>query len=54
VKIDIRPLKKLANQFPRESVLRRLITEEKDELEIDEFVVKVEIYLKLARDLKRT
>lgn len=48
-------MKKFAEEhLPRDSALYRLLMSEKDQMEINEFVVKVEVYLKLARDLKKT
>ena len=51
--VNIRSVKTLVTEkFPRDSVLRQIITEEPDFMKIDEFLVKVEIYLRLLRRLK--
>jgi hypothetical protein len=53
VKVDIRPLKKFAiEQLPKDSSLYHILLSEKDTMDIDEFICKVEIYLKLASNLK--
>jgi len=51
--VNIRSVKTLVTEkFPRDSVLRQIIIEEPDFMKIDEFLVKVEIYLRLLRRLK--
>jgi len=53
--IDISKLKKFAyKRLPRRSQLRDLIISEKELLCIDEFLAKIEVWLKIARyDLQK-
>ena len=52
--IDIKPLKEFAYNLPKSSVLREILLSEKDQLTTEEFVSKMEIWLKLLnRDLKK-
>lgn len=49
-KLDIRRLKNFAfNELPKEWMLRDILLSEHDELEVFDFIVKAEIWLKLAR-----
>jgi hypothetical protein len=49
-KIGIRRLKEFAfSELPNGSVLREILLSEHDELDLYEFLAKVEIWLKLAR-----
>ena len=47
-KLDIRRLKELAAQLPRDSALRELLLTEKDELEVYDFLSKTSVWLRLA------
>jgi hypothetical protein len=52
IMINIRTLKQFAYELlPKESPLRDLLLTEKDELPADEFIIKLEIWLKLLRKL---
>lgn len=46
--IDIRALKQSAYKFPKSS-LRSIILEEKDTMTVQEFLIKMKTWLKLAR-----
>jgi hypothetical protein len=49
-KINMRKLKEFAfSELPRSWILREIILSERDELDVFEFIVKVEIWLKLAK-----
>jgi hypothetical protein len=51
--INIRSLKQFAfEMFPKEPPLRDLLLTEKDEMPAEEFIIKLEIWLKLIRKLK--
>jgi thermostable 8-oxoguanine DNA glycosylase len=48
--VDFRRLKShVYERLPTNSVLRELILSEKDYMEIEEFLIKLDIYLKLMR-----
>lgn len=46
-KVNIQRLKDFALRFPKESLIRDLITAEKDELEVTEFIAKMDLWLKI-------
>ncbi|MCS4538988.1 MAG: hypothetical protein HYY67_09045 [Thaumarchaeota archaeon] len=47
-RINIRPLKELATKIlPKDSVLREIILGDKDELGAEEYIAKVDIWLRL-------
>ncbi len=46
--VDIRPLKRFAFQLPASSPLRSIILSEKDSVTVDEFLVKMDTWLKLS------
>jgi len=49
-KINIRSLKELAmRKLPKESVLREVILSDKDELGVEEYLAKVDVWFKLLR-----
>lgn len=49
-RIDIRSLKEFARQhLPRDSALREIILSDRDVLDAEEFLVKVDVWLKLLR-----
>ena len=49
-KINIRPIKDFAYTYvPRDYVLRDILLDERDELGAQEFVAKIDIWLKLLR-----
>jgi hypothetical protein len=50
--INIRSLKKAAKDLP-ESSLREILLEEADEIDAYEFLIKIDIWLKLAREYKK-
>jgi hypothetical protein len=51
--INIESIKALViEKFPRNSALAAIIVEERDSLKIDEFLAKMEIWLKLLRRIK--
>ena len=48
--VDVRPLKLLVfAQFPKDSAIYDVLLAEKDSLDVSEFLVKVDIWLKLLR-----
>ena len=48
--VDIRSLKELAMRImPKESVLRDIIPGDKDELSAEEYIAKVDVWLRLLR-----
>jgi hypothetical protein len=50
LKIDIRRLKEFVlKEIPKDWVLRSLILSEKDEMDVHDFVVKMDYWLKLSR-----
>jgi hypothetical protein len=49
-RVDIRSLKEFARtELPRRSALREVILGDRDELTAEEFLVKIDVWLKLAR-----
>jgi hypothetical protein len=49
-RVDIRPLKRIAHdQLPRGSALREILLDEPNEMGIDEFLIKIDIWLKLMK-----
>ena len=51
--VDITALKILVSEkFPNDSTLREIITEDRDCLKTDDFLSKMEIWLKLLRRIK--
>ena len=45
--VDVRRLKDFALRLPRAAVLRDLLLTEDDELDVKEFIVKMDLWLKL-------
>ncbi|MEM3476222.1 MAG: hypothetical protein QXF83_05825 [Candidatus Bathyarchaeia archaeon] len=49
-RLSIRGLKDFAlNNLPKGSVLREVLLMEKDELEVNEFLIKMDVWLKLLK-----
>jgi len=47
-KLDLRPLKSFVREkLPRKNVLRKVLLTEKDEIDRNEFMAKIDVWLKL-------
>ena len=47
-KVNIKRLKDFALTLPRDSILHDLLLQEKNELEVEEFIVKMDLWLELV------
>ena len=47
--VDISPLKNYVYNFPKNSMLRMLVVSEADELEADEYMIKMGVWLRSLR-----